>query len=245
MKIDLFTLLAQIINFFLFIFLLYFFLFKKILKVLDERKKIIESKVESANAMQRKAEDTEKKYLQKEKDLESAKEAIFQRAQTEAKLEKEKYWDLAKSEIEQQRAQWEEDLSNQKKEFLEFLQREIVKKFVNLSNRAISDLAGESLEYAIVEHLLEKLKKEKLEIQSKAVTIESSWILSDKLKQKISEDLIILNGMETSIKYKVNQELALGLNLQIDGLSIKWNIKDYLDVFQNDISDLLKNKVRL
>jgi len=56
MQINWFTVIAQIINFFILVWLLKRFLYKPILKAIDEREKKIASQLEDANAKEEKAE---------------------------------------------------------------------------------------------------------------------------------------------------------------------------------------------
>lgn len=207
---------------------------------MDERKKIVEAKLKDADEMKKKAEDAEKDYTEKKQKLENSKDEIIEKAKNEAKNEKEKSLNSAKIEIDKQKVKWQEDMVAQKKDFLESLKKEIVKKFVNLSNKAISELSSESLEVAIVDHFLQTMQKENINKESKNVIIESSWELNNETKQKISERLKVLINNDISIKFNFNTELYLGINFQINGTSIKWNIRDYLDNFENDISLLFK-----
>ncbi|MFA6118567.1 MAG: hypothetical protein WCT85_02270 [Parachlamydiales bacterium] len=236
MKVDLFTLIAQIVNFLILCFLLYFFLFKKIIKVMDERKKMVESNINEASEMKKNAQMAEKDYLQKQQDLENLKNQIIEKTKNETKKQQEDLVNNSKKDVEQQKIKWNEDILRQKENFLSDLRSEIIKKFIDLSSKILVDLSSQSLQSVIIEHFLENLKKEKIDIQEKNVVLESSWELNDDDKQKISDRLKKIFNKDLLIKYVVNQDLVLGLNFQINGKSIKWNLQNYLNNFEDDLS---------
>lgn len=167
MKIDLFTLIAQMINFLILVFFLYKVLFKKILKVMDERKTIVESKLNDALEKEKKAETEKKDYIQKKADLENSKNEILNKAKKEAIIEKQNFLKKAQEEINDLKIKWQENVTNQQKDFLENLKKDIVNKFVNFSNKAILELSSLSLENAIIDHFLEEIQKEKINKDSK------------------------------------------------------------------------------
>jgi|Napbiome12C3dose_1001474.scaffolds.fasta_scaffold00001_187 F-type H+-transporting ATPase subunit b len=111
---------AQIVNFFLLLFILKRFLYKPILKVLDERKKKIEESLKNAEEIEKRLLETEEekekvigkasgeaqKLLDEtKKELELMKEEMTQNAKTQAEMIIQKAKEAAQSEgvrIEQQ-----------------------------------------------------------------------------------------------------------------------------------------------
>jgi F-type H+-transporting ATPase subunit b len=203
---------------------------------MDERKKMVESNINEASEMKKNAQMAEKDYLQKQQDLENLKNQIIEKTKNETKKQQEDLVNNSKKDVEQQKIKWNEDILRQKENFLSDLRSEIIKKFIDLSSKILVDLSSQSLQSVIIEHFLENLKKEKIDIQEKNVVLESSWELNDDDKQKISDRLKKIFNKDLLIKYVVNQDLVLGLNFQINGKSIKWNLQNYLNNFEDDLS---------
>ena len=67
MSINWVTFIAQILNFFILVALLYFVLFRKIIQVMDERQKRVEKQLDDAKLFRQKA-DQDQKDLDKEKE---------------------------------------------------------------------------------------------------------------------------------------------------------------------------------
>ena len=84
MSIDLFTLIAQVINLIILLFLLRKFLYIPVLKAVEERQKLITSELKNAEETRVKAEELEKKCQQKLVDIENQKQAILLQTQNEA-----------------------------------------------------------------------------------------------------------------------------------------------------------------
>lgn len=61
------------------------------------------------------------------------------------------------------------------------------------------------------------------------------------MKQKIENELKIILNSGISINYNINKELYLGINFQINGFSLKWNLKKYLENFENDVSNIFNS----
>ncbi len=112
--IDIPLIVAQAVNFFILLALLYFFGFKKILKMLDERSQKIKDSVEQADLVKAEAgraeEENKKKLEAAAKDGQEAisramraGEDARQRAQEEAKEEAAGLIDKARQEIERER----------------------------------------------------------------------------------------------------------------------------------------------
>jgi F-type H+-transporting ATPase subunit b len=150
---------AQIINFIIIFWLLKKFLYKPVLKLLEERKHKIESGLKNA-------EEAEKKLLE----AVEKEENILRKAQTEAK----KMIDEAIKEADEQRIRAEESTKQQVALMLKDardqikeessaasrkLESQVGKLAVEFLEKSVKDLFGEKEEKAIMKTALKKIKK--------------------------------------------------------------------------------------
>ena len=84
MSIDFFTLCAQIINLLILLFLLKKFLYLPILKVLVDRKKLLENEYKVAEIARKKAEVLEKNAQEKYSEIEHEKQKILAQSHEKA-----------------------------------------------------------------------------------------------------------------------------------------------------------------
>jgi len=240
MKVDLFTFIFQIVNFIILIFLLYYFLFRRIVKVMDKREKLIQSKIDEASENKKKAEEEKNQFFQQQKELENLKNNIFEKCNKEAKEQKDVFLANTKKEIEENKKLWLEEIEKQKKIFLGELRVQISKMILEISNKVLKDLSNQSISTAVIEYFIDNLKKEELRKSYKNVTIESAFEFDDAVKQKILERLKQSFNNEICVKYEINPELVMGINFQINSKIIRWNIKNYLENFDSDLNNLFK-----
>ncbi len=160
-------LLTQVINFLVLVILLTKFLYKPILKLIDERRKKIEEGLQLAQEMKLKEEELLKekeKVLDKAKDegqelIEECKERgrkleneIVILANEEAKGLKEK----ARKEIEQERAKlWEE------------LEKQMLEVASAMAKTVVMGLLDKKGQLQLIDKKLEKLEKEKVHATQK------------------------------------------------------------------------------
>jgi len=207
---------------------------------MDKREKFIQSKIDEANENKKKAEEEKKQFSQKQKELEQSKNDIFEKSNKEAKKQRDDFLVNARKEVEENKKRWQEEIEKQKQSFLQALRTQIPKKILELSNKVLKDLSNKSINIVVIENFIENLKNEKMKNSYKNVTIESAFEFDDNMKQKILEKLKQSINNEISVKYKINQELILGINFQINSKIIRWNIESYLENFDSDIDELLK-----
>ena len=142
MLIDWFTVLAQIINFLILIYLLKRFLYGPIIKAMEKREKNM------VDALDR-AKNAEKEASQRSLELEKEKEALMhskERLLAEAKAEvdawRERKLKASKEEIEALRKSWLDRLNDDRQTFLNALKRRIAEQIIHCFFGCGSRLGG-------------------------------------------------------------------------------------------------------
>ena len=106
MGIDWLTLLAQIINLLVLIWLLKKFLYKPMLKIIEQRQSLIATEIQQAKDATKEAEAQLAEYQKKVADFDLKRNALFQEAMEEANSFKEKLTGESKQAIQMSKKNW-------------------------------------------------------------------------------------------------------------------------------------------
>lgn len=96
MKINWFTVIAQVINFLVLVWLLKKFLYKPILKAIDDREKKIASQLKDANHLKAEAKKEQDEFTKKNTDFDKQKKGLMDKAIADANTQRQKLLDEAK-----------------------------------------------------------------------------------------------------------------------------------------------------
>ena len=248
MSIDLFTLVSQIINLLILLFLLRKFLYLPVLKAVEARQRAIAEELQQAEKAQRRAEDIEAECRQKLRDIENEKQEILLAAKEEA----HQLWLKLSAEnqhlAQQDREQWLARFKTEQKNFEIALQRLIVEYFNHFASKAIKQMADISLNDLVVQQFKQKIlqlsAKERKELAAayknkKQVVIHTA----EKLSAATEKDLQLFVGQQfnlsenTKFKFEENKELISGIALQAEEELISWSLETYLQDFRRHLSD--------
>jgi len=240
MLIDWFTVIAQIINFLILLFLLHRFLYKPILKTIDKRKDQMEARWHAAEAEKQTAQAEAEKHRQAQRDLEEQREHILLEAKAQADEIHRNELQQARDEIAQKRQQWLRALENEQESVMATLQTEFGQHIVAIVRRILRDVANRDLEQQAVKTFQQKLHEldddtrraiaDAFAHPDQPVTIQSGHELPESdqaaLRQTLRETNV-LNGQP--IHFDVSPDLLFGIRLQNPAYDLAWNAEDYLE----------------
>jgi F-type H+-transporting ATPase subunit b len=238
MLIDWFTVVAQIINFLVLVWLMKHFLYRPILNSIDQREKKIAQTVADAAKEKEDASHLKKDFDQKMNDIEAQKKVILDKAIAEAKKEQDRILETARSEGEEIKEKWqislELDQKNRKQELIERTENEILL----IARKMLTDLSNGELEDRITQVMLQKLSAIAPDLKTQfqndikngaVVSVKSAFDLSSSQKESFKEVLEI----DAPFKFSIEPSLICGIELSAGGNKIAWNVSDYLDSFQD------------
>lgn len=253
MNVDLFTFFAQIVNFIILVLLLRHFLYKRIVRVMDEREKSIAGRIEDAEKKKSEAEEEAESYQNKRKELEEKEKDLISRAEKEAEDRKRELIQKAREEVDQTQEHWRESLERQKETFLHDLRRRAGEQFFEMAKRALKDLADETLERHIVEVFLRRLHdlgdeerqviKNSLEQSNLEAVVLSRFNIPKELQQKAERTVKEIGGKETRVKFKTSEDLICGVELEVQDRKISWGIDSYLGDIEEKMSEAFDQRI--
>lgn len=251
MDIHWFTLIAQIINFLILVWLLKIFLYKRIIQAMDEREKRLTNQMEEAREKERTAKQEIENYREKKRQIEEQKEDKIHEAEKEAEDRKSELVEEARREVEQRRRQWNNALEQEKESFLRDLKNRATREVYKAVRSILTDMADEDLEKRIMQifyNRLAAIDEEKKKIFTDAVresgnriTVRSGFKLSDDQEERLREKLKEIISDEINIKFNPTEEIICGLEISSGGRKISWSVSDYLSNLEENIVRVLNS----
>jgi len=238
MELDLFTFLAQVVNFVVLVVLLRIFLYKPVIRTMDERERRIASRLEDAEEKQRRAEEEAGSYRQKQREIEEKRGEILSEARQEAADRKSELLDEARREVEESREKWSRALERQREGFLSRLRVKVGQETYRIARKALRDLADEELETRIVavfSRRLDELDGERRRELSEAigdggrVRIRSAFTLENEDRARLEEKIGALVDGQLSFDYEESGELISGIELRAGDERVSFSLESYLE----------------
>jgi F-type H+-transporting ATPase subunit b len=250
MKVDWFTVIAQVINFLLLVWLLKRFLYKPILNAIDKRENKIKSQLQDAETKKIEAKREQEEFKQKNDDFDERKKGLMEKAVEESKTAGEKLLEEVRKaandlDIKLKKSA-QETLKNTNKEIAQQTQREVFA----ISRKVLMDLSGVSLEEQSVAVFINKLselneaeKKQFLssfKSNSNEVLIKSAFELPNKQQDEIKKAIDEILEAKGKYEFKVNAEVINGIELTANGYKLAWSISAYINAIEKSITETIR-----
>lgn len=244
MEINWFTVIAQIVNFLILVWLLKRFLYKPVLKAIDERKKKIEARLEDAAMRKAEAKKDQDLFRQKNEDFDKERSVKMNLAQEHVNTEKERLFEEVRNESNALRSKFENSFKQRKQELTDSLKRKTKDEVFAIVGKTLSDLANANLEDQVINVFIKKIgnldevEKSKfvnaLNNKHNPVAIKSVFDLSAGSKQKLEKAIGQFAEKQLDFNYKLEAELLSGIEIETASYQMSWNIESYLDSLSKD-----------
>lgn len=254
MQLDWFTLVAQVINFLVLIWLLKQFLYGRIVKAMDEREAKIAARLDEAARERAEAEREVSQYRGKNQDLEDRREALLARAKEECEASRRRLVEEARRDVERMRGQWVESLRQEQRRLLEEFRERIGQQVFSAVRRALKDLANVELQEQIVNVFLDRVQRlesverqrmtEAVHEKNRAAEFRSALPLSAQSRERVAHHLRdhLDGGLE--VRFAVEPTLGCGVELYVDSHRLVWNLESYLETLEGDFFKGLEDRAR-
>ena len=255
MRIDWFTIGAQVVNFLILVWLMKRFLYKPILNAIDAREKRVADELADAHAEKSEAQEEREEFKQKNEELDAARAGLLRKAKDEAKAERQRLLDEARKAADALRSKLEEALRNERDSLNRQVTDRTREEVFAIARQALSDLAGTSLEERMVEVFVRRLRElqgeEKkhlvsaLKVSPRPVLVRTAFDLPAAQHASIEGAVKETLGPDTQVQFETAPDLVSGIELTSDGQKVGWSIADYLTSLQKDVEEILKEKPKL
>ena len=252
MPISWFTVVAQVINFLILVWLLKRFLYKPILHAIDERERGIAAQLAEAAATRAIAHKESDDFRNKNEAFDMERAALLKTATDEAKSERQRLLDEARKDADSLRAKRQDALRTEQRNLNQEITRWAQTEVFAITRKTLADLADTSLEErigAVFERRLRALTgaaKEQLaaglKSSSDRALVRSAFDLPPEQHAAIQKALNESFSAAIHIEFQTVPELVSGIELSASGQKVAWSIADYLATLETSASELLNKE---
>jgi F-type H+-transporting ATPase subunit b len=254
MNINWFTVIAQVINFLLLVWLLKKFLYKPILNAIDEREKKIRDKLKDADAQKAAAQKEQDDFKKQQEDFDQQKKALMDKAVADANTQKQQLMDAAKTEADNLLANTAQAAKEKKENDHLEMSEKIQQQVFAFTRKALTDIASTSLEEqtanTFVKHLQELIGDDKKQFidafksNSNAILVRTAFDLPAKQQGEIHDAVNVLLSADTQLQFKTTPGIISGIELSTNGYKFSWSISEYLSSLEQNISATMKENTK-
>lgn len=251
MQIDWVTVIAQIVNFLVLIWLLQRVLYRPLTRALKAREEEVNRTLREAEAAREDAEAEAQAHREAQEALQEAREARLDEAREEAEALRRTMTEEAREDLATRRQTWQAQLEDEKAAFLDRLRRRAGEAFVTLARRALSDMADEDLVDRIAHVFARRLSSlddaEQTQLRSalrrdKVPVISSSFPLSDDARDRVGKAVAGLLGREAETDFREDDAIECGIVLAVGSRHVGWTLGEHLDALEEDVAHLLDTR---
>lgn len=245
MRLDWFTVAAQIGNFLLLLWLLKRFLYRPVLTVMAARQQRIAAAQAEAQAKIAEAEALQRDYLARQQELATHREIALTRAREEVAAQRQTWLTQARAEVDESRERWRTELKREQQEHRQMLQREASQRLLALARRALRDLGNAELETHMAAALLARLqtldgktRQTLAQAVQEGCAILTAFPLPGSQRQTLTVELQQLLGPVVNLDFRSDPTIPLGITLETPSQRLAWTLDSYLDGFAAELQAL-------
>lgn len=250
MLIDWFTIIAQLINFLILIWLLKRFLYKPILKVIDERETLITNQLLKAENIKNEAKKEKDVFEKKNNDFAKNKKDLLQKISLDVKAEYERQLIEIKDEIASFRKKELESFNQERSHIHQEIIIKTQREVFSITRKVLADLADMTLESRIVKSFIKRayemesvLKPINPSIENTAVIVKTAFELNKDQRGEIETAVDNVVGKKFQYKFEVEVSLFSGIEIVMGGNKLAWNIEDYLSKMEESVLGVAESNI--
>lgn len=247
MQISWFTVIAQIINFLVLIWLMKKFLYKPILSAIDDREKKIAAQIAEAKAKTAEAKSEQDEFNKKNQDFDQHKKELTEKAVADANDQRNKLLDDAKTEAATLKEKLEKEAIQEQQDLHNRIAQKTEKEVFAVTRKTLADLAGLSFEEQAVNTFIKRIDDldenarkpflEAFKLDKGPILVQSSADLPEKQQTAIAHSITKVLGAKPKFEFKTSPDLIGGIELTAKGYKLSWSISEYLNDFEKSIAE--------
>lgn len=249
MLIDWFTVIAQVFNFLVLVWLMKRFLYQPVLSALDAREKRIAQELEDARHASAAAAAERKEYQQQRIDFEQQRAALLNQAREEAAGERLRLLNEARNSGEELRNRLDSQLNTEYLNLKHEIARHAQQEVFAITRKTLFELSDSTLEQRMVEVFLARLSEGQarnellaLAAQGDEAILRSAFELPLPLQERISSAIENMAGQPLPLRFEIVPGLMAGVELFMHGRKLAWSITEYLGELEQSLNGLLKTR---
>ncbi|OPL09564.1 MAG: hypothetical protein AVO33_00270 [delta proteobacterium ML8_F1] len=250
MNIKWFEIIAQMINFFILLFLLYKLFYKPVIKTMDDRQQRIRDNQTKSDEKMKKADELIETYNQNLAELEKDRDRQLEMAKEQAQQKKEELIAAYQKEAEDKRKNYMKEVEEEQERFAHDLGMALGQNAVKVAEHILGSFSEDKLSDKVFDAFLEKVAaiddeslKEDIESEDERIILISSEELSKGQRETLEQALKEKVGSYKEIAYEVDEELIQGYELKLETLTVHTNVRKYLEEAEKNIQQVIEKRL--
>ncbi len=249
MLIDWFTVVAQVVNFLILVLLLRRFLYRPILRMMDEREAKIAARLEDAQRIQAEAQAEAEAYRRRNQELAERREALMFEAKEEAETWRKKLIARAHQEIDEARGRWYASVRQEQAAFIQDVRQRIGQQVVAIARQALTDLADADLEARMIAAFLGQIHgmgqeergrfAQAVERAGSKVSLHTTFPVPPEMQDRLAAEVRGVAGDKTAVTFLRDPSLICGIQARIESHKIAWTLDDHLTTLSEQVFEAL------
>lgn len=250
MQIDWVTIVAQIVNFLILVWLLHRVLYRPLTRAIEARGQEVNRRLAEAEEARRAAKAAEEAHQAAIRAIEADREATMQAARDDAGRLRHELIGKVHAELAERREAWQRQLDDEKAAFLDRLRRRAGEAFVTLARRVLAEMADRELVDQIAGVFARRLEgmdaaeRERLRkalVPGEAPEILSSFPLSEKTQELVGAAVSeLLGNGRPAPRFRHEAGIDCGIVLVLGSRHVGWTIGEHLDALEQEVAELLQ-----
>lgn len=239
--------LSQIVNFLLLFALLYFLLWKRVLKMLDQRKQRIAQGLADAEQARKDRERAEAEYQQRIERVGQEREEILAGAAKEGEQAREKILAEARAEADRVIAETRAELERDRQEMLAELRGQVASLAIVVSNKIIGETLDEQRQRRLIDEFFSGIRvgrvvvldEEEIEwakrMGAMTALVTTALPLSAGEQETVASSLAEHLGERPALEFTVDPGILGGLVIQIGDRVVDGSVAGKLTALQEQL----------
>ncbi len=248
MSIDWITVVAQIANFLVLLWLLKRFLYRPILDGIDAREREIAERMSEASGIRETAQTTEADYQAQIASLRQGREGLMEETRHAAEAERDALLAESRAQLSREREEREKQRAHETLRYSKELHDSGAHALLSLTRKALADLSDETLEQRIVSRAAAKSAALSEQLEQAADGQTNARITTQHpLPQDLQEQLIAEFSQalpNCDITFTVDPEQSPGLSFRLGGAQLGWTVDSYMNGLEEILRDSLSVRNR-
>jgi len=252
MNINWFTVIAQVINFLILVWLLKRFLYKPILKAIDEREKKITAQIKDADDKKAVAAKEQADFKKRNDEFDAQKKAMTDKVIADTNAQRDKLLEDAKNEANTLRSNLEKGIKEKQEADALATADKTQQQVFAITKKALKDMASSSLDEQSVNTFIKRLKvlnddekqqfKTAFKSNTNNILVKSAFELPPEQQAAINDGVNETLGTKAGLQFTTSPELISGIELTTNGYKLAWSFAEYLNALQKNIAATTKDQ---
>ena len=246
MQINWFTVIAQILNFLVLVWLMKRYLYKPILNAIEDREKKIAGQLADAKTKKAEAKSEQDEFNKKNEVFDQQKKDMMDKATAEAAEQSQKLLEAAKNNAKTLQDKLEKAAKEQQADLNHQMEQKTRQEVFALTKKVLTDLADVNVEEQSVNIFIKRIsgiKEDEKALFIKAlhsgsgpILVQSAFDLPEKQQAELKSAVTKMLGTTSSFEFKTSPALIGGIELTTNGYKLAWSIAEYVNSFEKSIA---------